>query len=293
MLLGFNDYQLPAMKIAAELSAEYAEINVHRFPDAETRITLPSALPERVIICRTLNHPNDKLVELLLAAKTARRLGATHLTLVAPYLCYMRQDIAFNQGEAVSQTIIGEWLAQQFDEVITVDPHLHRVHRLSYVIPTRSAIALSAATLMGQFIRDQKINAVLIGPDEESEQWVRVVATSARQPFGVFRKVRYGDHETSVDLPDINIAGQHIILVDDIASSGGTLISAARACLLKGAVEVDALIVHALFAESTGKQLADVGINRVWSCDSVVHLTNAITLAPLIASCLTRNAGAN
>ena len=293
MVLGFNDYQLPAMKIAAELSAEYAEINVHRFPDGETRITLPSALPERVIICRTLNHPNDKLVELLLAAKTARRLGATHLTLVAPYLCYMRQDIAFNQGEAVSQTIIGEWLAQQFDEVITVDPHLHRVHQLSSVIPTRTAIALSAATLIGQFIREQKINAVLIGPDEESEQWVRVAATSARQPFGVCRKVRYGDHETSVDLPDIDIVGQHIILVDDIASSGGTLISAARACLLKGAVEVDALIVHALFADSTIKQLADVGINRVWSCDSVVHRTNAIFLAPLIATCLTRNAGAN
>ena len=293
MVLGFNDYRAPTMKIAAELNADFAEINVHRFPDGETRITLPSALPEHLIICRSLNNPNEKLVELLLAAKTARKLGATYLTLIAPYLCYMRQDTAFNQGEAVSQTIIGEWLAQQFDEVITVDPHLHRVHQLFDVIPVRSAITLSAATLIGQFIREQGINAVLIGPDEESEQWVKVVATTARQSFGVCRKVRYGDRKTSVILPDIDIAGKHIILIDDIASSGGTLISAAQACLLKGAVEIDALVVHALFAESIGKQLADVGINKVWSCDSVVHPTNAILLAPLIASCLTGNVGAN
>ena len=141
MVLGFNDYRAPTMKIAAELNADFAEINVHRFPDGETRITLPSALPEHLIICRSLNNPNEKLVELLLAAKTARKLGATYLTLVAPYLCYMRQDTAFNQGEAISQTIIGEWLAQQFDEVITVDPHLHRVHQLFDVIPVRSPIA--------------------------------------------------------------------------------------------------------------------------------------------------------
>ncbi len=286
MVLGFADYRLPAMKIATELGAEYAEIGVHCFPDGETRITLPGALPERVIICRTLNNPNEKLVELFLSAKTARTLGAKHLTLVAPYLCYMRQDKVFNDGEAVSQTIVGEWLAQQFDTVVTVDPHLHRVRRLSDAVPARSAVALSAATLMGNFIRDQKINALLLGPDEESEQWVRVVAEAAQCEFGVCRKVRYGDHATTVEAPDLEMAGQHIVLIDDIVSSGGTLISAARACLSKGAAQIDALIVHALFGDNISMQLTHAGINHVWSCNSVVHPTNTILLAPLIASCL-------
>ncbi|MCZ4328253.1 ribose-phosphate pyrophosphokinase-like domain-containing protein, partial [Brachybacterium paraconglomeratum] len=84
---------------------------------------------------RSLDQPNEKLVELLLAARTARTLGAPHLTLVAPYLPYMRQDIAFSPGEAVSQRIVGPFLASLVDAVITVDPHLHRVASLRDVVP--------------------------------------------------------------------------------------------------------------------------------------------------------------
>jgi ribose-phosphate pyrophosphokinase len=148
MLLGFSDYRECAIRIASAFAVPYAEIAIHQFPDGESRVTLPSALsgglPERIAICRTLNNPNEKLVQLLIAAKTARALGAKHITLIAPYLCYLRQDIAFNPGEAVSQTIVGQWLADHFDAVITVDPHLHRVSALSDAIPLRGAVAASA-----------------------------------------------------------------------------------------------------------------------------------------------------
>ena len=100
------------------------------------------------MILRTLNNPNEKLVELLLAAQTARTLGASHLTLVAPYLAYMRQDIAFQPGEAVSQRIVGRFLAGLFDAVITVDPHLHRVATLQEAVPVTQAVVLSGAPLL-------------------------------------------------------------------------------------------------------------------------------------------------
>jgi ribose-phosphate pyrophosphokinase len=288
MLLGFNDYRECAMRISSALAVPYAEISIHQFPDGESRITLPNAapdrLPERIAICRTLNNPNEKLVQLLIAAKTARTLGAKHITLIAPYLCYMRQDMAFNPGEAVSQTIVGKWLADHFDAVITVDPHLHRIHELSDAIPISSAVALSAAQLLGHFAHQQNSNALLLGPDEESRQWVSVAAAVANLRFGVCKKIRHSDHQTTVQIADVAVNGQHVILVDDIASSGGTLMSAARACIAAGAAQVDAIVVHALFGDDVARQLRDSGISNVWSTDSVVHPSNAISLAPLIAS---------
>jgi ribose-phosphate pyrophosphokinase len=80
--------------------------------------------------------------------------------------------------------------------------------------------------------------------------------------------------------------GRHVILIDDIASSGGTLMSDARACLASGAAQVDAIVVHALFGDEVSRKLHDSGIAHVWSTDSVVHPSNSISLAPLIASSL-------
>ena len=142
-----------------------AVIERHRFPDGEMRLRLPAELPARVVLWRSLQQPNEKLVELLLAAQTARTLGAQHLTLVAPYLAYMRQDIAFNPGEAVSQRIVGGFLAGLFDAIITVDPHLHRVATLQEAVPVTDAIVLSGAPRAGRPDRHRSAqNPLLIGP---------------------------------------------------------------------------------------------------------------------------------
>ena len=181
LLLGFPDYADPARNLAAAAGLDYAEIAVHRFPDGESRIRLPAQLPGRVVICRSLYQPNHKLIELALAAATARELGAKHLTLAAPYLCYMRQDKAFHPGEAVSQRVVGKFLASHFDALITVDPHLHRVSRLGDAMPARSAVALAATDAMAAYLDGRLDNPLLIGPDAESRQWVAAIS---RRPQG-------------------------------------------------------------------------------------------------------------
>ena len=284
MVIGFPVDAECANRFAVAIGVGFATIARHQFPDGETRITLPPVLPEQLIIYQSLNDPNAKLVELVLAAKTARRNGVKHLTLVAPYLCYMRQDTAFIPGEAISQTIVGEWLAQHFDAVLTVDPHLHRIHRLADAVPAKTAIALSAATAIGEFLREQNRRIVLIGPDAESEQWVSIAAAVAGSEFGVCHKVRHTDRATTVVLPEISVAGASVVLVDDIVSSGGTLMSAARACVAMGAARVDAAVVHALYGDEVTAELTSSGITTVWSTDSVVHPTNTISLARLLAS---------
>jgi ribose-phosphate pyrophosphokinase len=162
-LLYFEDEAPVALRLAEAAGLVPHRVEHHRFPDGEIQLTLPPHLPPRVVLLRSLNEPNDKLTELLLAAPTARQLGAQHLSLVAPYLAYMRQDKAFAPGQAVSQRIVGHWLATLFDAVITVDPHLHRVATLSEAMPARQAIALSAAPLLGDWIARHRPDAFLLG----------------------------------------------------------------------------------------------------------------------------------
>ena len=283
LLLGFPDHAPQARALATALVVPYAEIELHRFPDGESRLRLPAQLPARVILCRSLNDPNAKLVELLIAAETARELGARELILVAPYLCYMRQDMAFNPGEAISQRHVGRWLAAHFDAVITVDPHLHRVRALVEAVPAHNALALSAAALLGKYAAENLAAPLLLGPDEESAQWVASAAQAGQLQGVVAHKQRHDDRSVTITLPDIDVRGRTVLLIDDIASTGHTLARTAEALYSAGAGAVHALVTHAVFADNAETVLRTAGILSLHSSDSIAHPSNAVTLAELLA----------
>ncbi len=283
LLLGFPDYGPQARALAERLGCEYGQVAVHRFPDGESLVQLPERLPEEILVCRTLAHPNDKLVELLLTATTARELGARHLTLVAPYLCYMRQDTAFAPGQAVSQRIIGGWLAGLFDAVVTVDPHLHRTGRLDEAVPARRAVAASAARLIGDFLIQRLRDPMIVGPDAESEQWVRAVAWPHGLRHVVAHKDRHGDREVAISIPAFDPHAGDVVLVDDVASTGETLIEAARVLKSRGVERLHAVVVHALLIDDALERIRAAGVQNFWSTDSIPHPSNVIELAPLLA----------
>lgn len=285
-LLCFEDEQPIARRAADASGLSLAVIERHRFPDGEMRLRLPAALPARVVIWRGLHQPNEKLVELLLAARTARQLGAMHLTLVTPYLAYMRQDIAFNPGEAVSQRIVGAFLADLFDAVITVDPHLHRVTSLQEAIPVPDAIVLSGAPLLADLIATQRPQVLLIGPDEESHQWVAQAAARHGWAHGVCRKTRHGDRQVDIELPDLAVAGREVVLMDDVASSGHTVARATRLLKAAGAASVDVAVTHALFADGAVELLRQAGVGQVWSTDAIPHASNAVSIVPAVVDAL-------
>ena len=285
-LLHFDDETAAAHRLADAAGLRPACIERHRFPDGEVRLRLPPVLAEPVVLLRTLDQPDPKLVELLLAARTARALGAPHLTLVAPYLAYMRQDIAFNPGEAVSQRIVGGFLASLFDAVITVDPHLHRVATLHEAVPARQALAVSAAPLLADLIAERRPGALLVGPDAESAQWVAQAAARHGFDHAVCTKVRRGDHDVSIELPPVGVARRAVVILDDVASTGHTVAGAARLLLAAGAASVDVAVTHALFAGDALALMKGAGVSHIWSTDCIAHATNAVPVAPLLARAL-------
>lgn len=289
-LLHFEDEQAPARRLADALGLRAACIERHHFPDEELRLRLPvdeaGRLPAHLIIYRSLDRPNDKLVELLLVARQARDLGATRLTLVAPYLAYMRQDIAFHPGEVVSQRVVGRFLADLFDAVVTVDPHLHRIATLDEAIPIPHAISLSGAPMLASLIAQHLERPLLIGPDAESRQWIESAASAQGFDYGVCTKDRHGDHDVTISLPDIAFVGRAVVLLDDVASSGRTIATAARLILAQGAASVDVAVTHALFAGDALDVIRACGVGRIWSTDCIAHDSNAIAMAPMLAQAL-------
>jgi ribose-phosphate pyrophosphokinase len=286
MLLGFPEYRQPARRLAEKAGFPYADVEIHVFPDGESRVSLPPELPERVVLCRSLYQPNAKLIELELAAAAALELGARKLTLVAPYLCYMRQDAAFHPGEAVSQRIIGELLARRFDTLITVDPHLHRTRRLEDAVPARRTLTLSAAEAMAAWLAQRHDDPLLIGPDAESEQWVAGIAAPDDLEYGVGHKQRLGDREVRIRLPDLAFENRHLVLVDDVASSGNTLAEAARQLSAFRPASISVLVSHALFVDDALPRLQAAGVEKICSTDSIPHESNRIHLDGLIAGAL-------
>ncbi|MFV1921411.1 MAG: ribose-phosphate diphosphokinase [Methylotenera sp.] len=281
-ILCFVDQIEQSQQLANALNITCQTINIHRFPDGEIKLTLPQNLPAHIIIYCSLNDPNEKLIALLLAAETAKKLEVKTLTLVTPYLCYMRQDIAFHAGEAVSQTIIGKFLANLFENIITVDPHLHRIQHLSQAVPAKNAISLSATSLMATFLSQRFKAPVLLAPDSEAEQWVKAVANPNGWEYGVCQKIRTGDKQVNITLPNLNLKKRQVIVVDDVASSGQTIIETIKLCLLQNAAEVNILVTHALFGEEIHLSMKNAGASHIWSTDSVTHPTNQIKICNLL-----------
>lgn len=284
-LHSFAEAAGPAQALAALLGVECAEVAVHRFPDGESLVRVAEPGPV-ALLYRSLDDPNAKLVEVLLAASALRDRGARQVILIAPYLAYMRQDMAFRPGEAVSQRVIGRLLASAFDGVLTVDPHLHRVHTLDEVIPDIPAIAITAAPLLAGAI-DHSAAPMLAGPDEESRQWVSAVAALAGLPFILGSKQRRGDRDVAVTFEGgAAVAGRAVVLVDDLISSGRTLIEAAAALRAAGAARVDALAVHCLASAQDIAAMHAAGIASIHATDSVAGPLAQLPLAPALAQAI-------
>ncbi len=283
MLIAMPGNEAMAQSIAAALGAEIGQLELRAFPDGESYLRFGTTPADRniALVC-TLNHPDAKMLQLMFAAAAAHDLGARQVGLIAPYLAYMRQDRRFKPGEAVTSREVARLLSDAFNWLVTVDPHLHRYTSLAeiYRIPTR---VVHAAPLISQWIKANVPQALLIGPDSESEQWVSAVASDAGVPFTVLQKVRHGDRDVEITLRDVAHLGERTpVFVDDIISSGHTMAEAVRLVAAHTSKHPVCIAVHGLLADDSDQLLAAAGARLVTS-NTVLHASNAIDVAPLLA----------
>lgn len=283
-LLAMPGHESLAAGLRARLGVPALTLVTRDFPDGETYLRIEGEVQGRAVaLLSTLHEPNPRFLPLAFIADALRDLGASSVGLVAPYLAYMRQDARFMPGEAITSTSFARLVSRQFDWLVTVDPHLHRWHALSdlYTIP---AVALQAAPLLAQWIRANVNDPVIIGPDEESGQWVSGVAGTAGCGYLVLKKHRRGDREVSVSgLSGPALGGRTPVLVDDIISSGHTMAQAVSQCRAAGSAPAVCLGVHGIFAPEALAMLRQAGAARIATTNAIAHPSNAIDLSPLLA----------
>lgn len=279
-LFGFDAL---AKNICEKLGFELGLLNQHQFPDNETVIRIQSDIADRdIIFIASLDRPNPKLLPLIFAAETAKQLAAKKITLIAPYLAYMRQDKEFQSGQGITSKYFAKLLSNYFDELITIDPHLHRWHSLNeiYSIPST---ALHATDNIAYWIHENVKNAVLIGPDLESAQWVEEIAKKAKSPFLILEKIRKNDTTVEISNPKLeNYRNATPILIDDIISTAMTMIETINHLKSLQMPPPICIGVHAVFADNAYQKLLKAGINRVITCNTIQHPSNEIDISNLI-----------
>jgi ribose-phosphate pyrophosphokinase len=269
--------------LVAALPGERGYVTMRRFPDGESYVRVDTPVSGRhVVLVSTLVRPDDKILPLLLLAATVRDLGAASVGLVAPYLCYLRQDNRFRSGEGLTAAYFGRLLSQSVDWLVTVDPHLHRYHALSevYSIPTYVA---HAAPVISGWIRAHVRDPILVGPDSESAQWVDAVASEADAPYVVLDKIRRGDRDVEVSIPDVSRwKNRTPVVVDDIISTARTLTKTVTQLRELGFPPPVCVGVHAIFAGEAYSDLQSAGAGQIVTCNTVPHASNAIDVGMLL-----------
>ena len=262
---------------------DLGDCTVRNFPDGESYVRILSECAQRdVVILCTLHQPDSRIMPLLFCVETLRELGAKSVGLVAPYLAYMRQDIRFHAGEAVNAKIFANLIGAHVDWLVTVDPHLHRIHDLAevYSIPQRT---LTAVPLLAQWLEREIKQPLLIGPDSESEQWVSSVAKMAHAPYIILEKIRRGDRDVQIALPDLQRYREHTpVLIDDIISTGHTMIAVIAQLRSVNLPKPVCAAVHGLFAEKAEEKLLAAGAQRIVTCNTIAHRSNAIDVTELL-----------
>jgi ribose-phosphate pyrophosphokinase len=273
-----------AKRLSALTASKVATLETRQFPDGETYLRLRTDVSgkEVAIVC-TLDQPDGKFLPLVFTAAMARDLGAIRVGLVAPYLCYMRQDRRFKEGEAVTSGYFASLISDCYDWLVTVEPHLHRHASLDevYTIPST---AIHADASLSRWVRSNIKDPLIVGPDSESDQWVSRIAADAQCPYLVLAKHRVGDRQVKIDIPDMSAwRGRQPILVDDIISSASTMIETARLLVAARMQKPVCLGIHGLFAEDSYELLRSVA-TRVATTNTIVHESNEIDLSESVAS---------
>lgn len=289
VLFSLSPYPL-AQSITDEMDCEFGSFEARQFADGETYLRVHSAVRGRVcIVAIDLSHPNDKYLPLLFLTETLRELGAASVGLVAPYLCYMRQDKRFSEGEAVTSRLFAKTLSQHIDWIVTVEPHLHRWSALDqiYRVPSR---VVQGASALADWLRLRE-HVLLVGLGSESEHWVAGVASNCGHPFVIGNKQRFGEEGDKMILPDLSqYHDREFVIIDHSISSGRKILGCIAAIRAQGIDNIHCVAVHGIFSDGADVALKDAGLVSLTTSNSIPHDTNKIDigalLVPAILVCL-------
>ncbi len=281
LIIGGSASQKLAAKIAKELGCPLIPIETRRFPDGERYIRIKGQLNDEAIVVQSTGYPQDEnLLELFLILKTLKSMGTRKIKVVIPYFGYARQEKRFKSGEAVSAEIVTQLLEfSGADEVLCIN--LHEDGMIDFFnIPAHN---ISAIPIISQHIKKMVDNPVIVAPDKGALEFAREMAEIIGCEYDYLEKTRISPDLVQTKPKDVDVKGKEAIIIDDIISTGGTIINAA--CILRelGALKVIVSCVHPVLVEDALLKIFTSGVDDVLSTDTLLSDVSMISVAPLLS----------
>ena len=279
-------------KIAGLLAVAEGNVAIEKFPDGETHVRVSAVRGREVFIVQPLGAPvGDSLLELLLVADACRRSGASAVTAVIPYLGYARQERRTGDGQAIGAAVLATALSTApFVRVIALDLHAPAVEGL-FASPVEHLTAFSV--LAEALATEPRGGAVIVAPDLGAARLAQQFGTRLGLPVAIVHKTRRSGSEVTAEGVVGDVAGLRPVIVDDMISTGGTIVAAARASFAAGAVpDVIVATTHGLFSAPAAERLGTLPIRRLIVTDTLPRhsgwpeCAEVVSIAPLIRQAL-------
>jgi ribose-phosphate pyrophosphokinase len=279
-----------AERISRELgNAPFAIPFTKRFPDGEMYVRIGGRLEGDDVVVVQSTRTDQDLLELLLLEDAVREAGARRTLVVVPYFGYARQDRRFFPGEPVSARALCRHVELDADAVVTVD--LHSSQTLTHF--KKPAFEASGIPAIARLLRERPLD-VLVSPDKGGVDRARRMAETLDKPWFALEKRRIDSERVELSLPPtmpVLIEGKRAVILDDVISTGGTIVEAAKLLKRHGVATVSAACTHGLFLRDAFERIKAV-VEEVYSTDTLVNPAEKASVAPDIAQILERQASA-
>lgn len=278
-IVGGPASQLLASRTARALGTEPVLCEFNRFPDGELYLRVAEEIKnESVTIIQSTPTDSDlvSLLQLIDACNEAKELNV-----VIPYMGYARQDKKFKPGEPISARAVARCV--KADRIFTINIHAKSV--LEHFSGT--AQNLDAAKLIGDHVAGLGLeNPVLIAPDEGAEGLVMRVASGFGFEYDHLQKTRLSGDTVTIKTKTLDVNGRHVVVVDDMIATGGTMTESIKMLKAQGAVDVHLFCIHPVLARNAALRLFHAGVKDIIATDTLEKAESRLSVAPLIADAI-------
>lgn len=278
-IVGGPASQLLASRTARALGTEPALCEFNRFPDGELYLRIAGEIKNESVTLIQSTPTDSDLVSLLQLIDACNE--AKELNVVIPYMGYARQDKMFKPGEPISARAVARCI--NADRIFTINIHAKSV--LEHF--SGSAQNLDAAKLLGDHIAGLGLkNPILIAPDEGAQGLVTRVSSGLGFEYDHLQKTRLSGDTVTIKTKNLDVNGRHVVLVDDMIATGGTMTESIKMLKAQGAVDVHLVCIHPVLARNAALRLFNAGVKDIIATDTLEKAESRLSVAPLIADAL-------
>jgi ribose-phosphate pyrophosphokinase len=284
MIIGGSSSQKLAANIAHEMDDVLCPLESRKFPDGERYIRIKGDVEEGVIVVQSTGYPQDEnLMELFLILKTIRSMGITNIRTVIPYFGYGRQEKRFNPGEAVSADVVCDLIQYAgASEVYSINLHENSICDL-FNIPTYN---LSAMPTIAQYVEDNVDDPVIVAPDKGALGFAQEISNLLNCESDYLEKIRISPEKVETKPKNLDVDGRDVVIIDDIISTGGTIVNACGILKEHGARRIVVSCVHPVLVEDALLKIFAAGAHDVVGTDTLKSEVSNVSVASLVADAL-------